>query len=376
MRATVLRRFLWPSLLLALCPATVSGQQPGITTGGIHPRPIFVRGQVELADGQRLPQKASIELVCQGQAQPQGQTDADGKFNLPLGHARFQGGADASVGTPAAGSGFGGALSGQAQVDGMSVMSLMGCFLRAVLPGYKSEVADLSRVRAGESPDVGVLRLHKIAGGGDSTVSVTSLSAPKTARQALERARQQAARQRYAEAEKELRGAVQLYPKFAEAWQELGAMLEAQKRPAEARRAYLEAAAADERYVKPHLSLARMAAAARDWQETLERSASALKLNPYEFPHAYYYRAVAWYNLDDLDKALESAREAVRLDEAHELPLAEQLLGVIFMARGDYAAAAGHLRNYLRYAPQGANTKAAQVMLAEAEAKLAQSGKP
>lgn len=152
-------------------------------------------------------------------------------------------------------------------------------------------------------------------------------------------------------------------------------MLEAQKRLAEARKAYLEAAAADERYGKSHLSLARLAAAARNWQETLDHSAAALKLNPLAFPHAYYYSAVAWYNLDDLDKALENAREAVRLDVTHEVPLAEQLLGVIFLAKGDYAAAAEHLRNYLRHAPQGANTKATQSILAEAEAKLAQSRK-
>lgn len=217
MRVMVPRLAIWPSSLLALWPALVLSQQPGITTGGMNPRPIFVRGQVILADGQRLPQKASIELVCQGQAQPQGQTDADGKFNLPLGHARFQGSSDASVASPAVGSGFGGALSGQAQIDGMSVMSLMGCFLRASLPGYKSETADLSRVRIGDNPDVGVIRLHKIAGGVEATVSLASLSAPKNARQAFERGREQAARRNYAEAEKELKRAIQLYPKFAEA---------------------------------------------------------------------------------------------------------------------------------------------------------------
>jgi tetratricopeptide (TPR) repeat protein len=157
--------------------------------------------------------------------------------------------------------GFGGALSGQNQVDGMSVMSLMGCTLRAVLQGYRSESVDLGRVRLGDSPVTGTIILHRLAGVQGVSVSATGLSAPRNARNALEKARQHTANGQLADAEKEFNAAVRLHPKYAEAWQELGSV--------------------------------------KNWQDTLDRCAALLRLNPYEYPQAYYYQAAAHYNLEN-----------------------------------------------------------------------------
>jgi len=237
---------------LASCAlgCSVWAQQRGsITTGGPSQRPIFLTGNVRLADGQLPPERPAIEVVCQGQAQPQGKADAKGNFNVQLGLNRFQGASDASVNSSAADTGFGGQLSGQTQVDGMSVMTLMGCSLRAALQGYRSESLDLSRVRLGESPVVGTIILHKLADVQGVTVSATGLNAPRNARNALERAREHLARGRPADAEKELATALKLHPKYAEAWHDLGSALEAQKRLPEARKAYLGAVASDGKFV-------------------------------------------------------------------------------------------------------------------------------
>jgi len=364
--------------LAVACVLPVSmalAQAGGITTGGASGRPIYVSGMVVMEDGSPPPAKTELEMLCQGQGQPQGKTDAKGAFHIQLGLERYQGQHDAAIGSPAVAAGFGGALKGQAQVDGMSVMSLIGCSLRAVLPGYRSELADLSRVHLGDTTNVGSIVLHPLADTGASSAGMAGLAAPKDARSAFDKAWEHAARQKFADAEKELRKAVRLYPKFAEAWQELGSVLQLQKKNAEARQAYLEAAACDAQYARPYLSLARLSAIEQNWRDVLQNSGLYLKLAQAAAPQAYYYSAVAHYNLNDMDKALDHAGKAVSLDSNHTVPLAEQLLGVICMDKGDFKLAAEHLRNYLRYAPPGTNVDAVKALLAEAEKQLAAAGK-
>jgi len=359
----------------ALLAIAVQAQQGGITTGGSSQRPIYVSGKVLLSDGQPPPQPIDIELVCQTQVQPQGKTDSKGGFNLQLGANRFEGFGDAAVTSSAMDTGFGGALRGQNQVDGMSVMSLVGCFLQAALKGYRSDKVDLSRVRLGDTSNVGTIVLRSLASIEGVTVSSTSLSAPREAQRAAERGRERISRQQFAEAEKELNKAVQIYPQYAEAWQDLGDVLQAQGRAAEARKAYSESLACDAKFVKPYLSLARLAAVEQKWQEVLERTGALLQLNPYEYPQAYYYSAVANYNLKAYDKAFDQVEQAVKLDPTHTVPLAEQLLGVLFSMKGDYRAAAEQFRNYLQHVPPTADVSAVKAMLAEVEKRLAPSGK-
>jgi tetratricopeptide (TPR) repeat protein len=369
-----LSRVLTLFLVCSLLACAALAQPGGITTGGVSQRPIFISGKVALDDGQLPPEKAEIDLVCQGQAQPQGKTDSKGGFGFELGANRFQWASDASVGSAAAGVGFGGALSGQAQLDGASVKSLMGCFLRAVLQGYRSESLDLSRVRLGDSPNVGTIILHKLADVQGVTVSATSLSAPKDAKKAVEKARKYMAKQQFEDAEKELNKAVQLHPKYAEAWQELGVALQAQKKTAEARKAYLESIASDAKFVKPYLNLARLSAVEKKWQDVLDKSDTLLRLDPYEYPQAYHYSAVAYYSLGNYDKAFDSAQRAVKVDSNHTMPLAEQFLGMMYSMRGDHKAAAEQFRNYLQHVPPTANVDEVKALLAEAEKRMAQSG--
>jgi Flp pilus assembly protein TadD len=333
---------------------------------------VIVNGTVVLEDGRKIGEKAQIELVCQGQAQPQGKTEADGSFSVELGRNSFLSGSDASVQSL---SGPKGALSGQTQVPGGSLMWLMGCTLRASLKGYRSEMADLSRARGGEPVNLGPIVLHKLDDGREASVSATSLSAPKGARQALEKGRDLIAKQQLAEAAKELNKAVRLHPKYAEAWDELGNVLQSQKMNADARKAYMEAVASDARYPKPYLDMARLSATEANWKDALEQTAALLRLEPQGNPQAYYYSAVAHYNLDQYDQAAESAQQAIKLDTAHTVPLAEQLLGVLYSMKGDYKSAAEQFRNYLQHAPPNANVAAAKARLADAERRAAEAEK-
>ena len=345
-----------------------------VTGAALAQGAVFVRGNVLLADGQPPPDKVEIELVCQAQVQPQGKTDSKGGFVLELGADRSQGSGSASASKPP-GAALGGALSGQSQAPGGSVMSLMGCSLRGALRGYVSESADLSRVRAGDTNDVGTIILRPLADAPGGTVSVTSLNAPTDARKAFRNAQEHVAARRPAQAEKELAKAVQFYPQYAEAWQELGSVLLTLNRPAEARKAFLQSIASDAIFARPYLSLTRLSAVEKNWEDVVEKAGALLKLNSQESAQAFYYRAVAHYNLDHNDKAFDDAQQAVELDTAHTVPLAEQLLGVLFSMRGDHKAAAEQYRNYIQHVPATTNVTAVKALLAEAESRAAQGGR-
>jgi tetratricopeptide (TPR) repeat protein len=358
---------------------TAWAQPGGISTGGNSQRPINFHGRVALADGRALPEKARIELVCQAQHQFQGRTDLKGGFNIQLGLDRYQGASDASISSPAAGTGFGGQLStGRTinQVDGMSIVALIGCNLEASLPGYRSDIYDVSRVRVGDvNTDVGTLFLHELTRSPETVVSATSMAVPKDARRALDKAREEIANSQPAEAEKELGIAVQAYPKYAEAWQELGSLLQSRNKNADARRAYLKSKEADPKFPKPYLSLARLSTTEHKWQDALDNSAALLNLSPSDYPEGYYYHAAACYNLGDYDKAFTSAQQAVRLDAVHATPLAEELLGLLYSKKGDYKSAAEQYRRYLEHVPAATNVDAVKALLAEAETRAARNAR-
>jgi tetratricopeptide (TPR) repeat protein len=350
-----------------------------MNTGGSTQRPINVSGKFAMEDGAPPPRKIDIKILCPPNEQMQGKTDLKGDFNLELGLGRFQGASDASMSTPASKTGFGGQLSvGRTinQVDGMSIIALMGCFLRADMPGYQSDQYDLGKLRAGDvNTNVGTLFLHPLGSSAAPPASATGLSAPKDAQKYLTKARDAVFKRQYAEAEAELNRAVRAYPKYADAWNDLGGVLEAEHRNAEARKAYRESIASDAKYAEPYLNLARLSDTEKNWKDAAEMAASVVKLNPTGYPEGYYYKAVAEYNLGDYGEALNSAQQAVKLDITHKLPLAEQLLGVVYSMRGDYKSAAEEYRNYLLHAPLGANVEPAKERLAEAEKQLGAGGK-
>jgi tetratricopeptide (TPR) repeat protein len=349
-----------------------------MNTGGSTQRPINVSGKIAMEDGTPPREKVNIEVLCPPNAQMQGKTDSKGAFNLELGLGRFQGAVDASMTTQASKAGFGGQLSvGRTvnQVDGMSIVALMGCFLRGALPGYESDQYDLGRLRAGDvNTNAGTLFLHPLAGSPATVVSATSLSAPKDAQKSLAKARDYMVKGQFAEAEAELNKATQSYPKYAEAWNDLGGILQSEHKNAEARKAFLESIASDAKLPQPYLSLARLAATEQNWREAADTSASLAKLSPSAYPQGYYYNAVAEYNLANYDKALESAQQAVKLDPNHAVPLAEELLGVLYSMRSDFKSAAEQYRNYLQHAPPNTNLDAVKTRLAEAEKQIAANG--
>ena len=339
-------------------------------------RPIFISGKVMMADGTAPTESITIEKICNGTPRPVAYTSSKGRFSFQLGNtqgilsdASTSGAADSTFGDP---SGFGSPQRGlgNSRTGGSSERDLMGCELRASMPGFRSETVNLSGHRMFDNPDVGTIVLRRIGNVEGTTISATSLQAPKDARKAFEKGRELLKKNKTEEAEKEFQRAVEEYPKYATAWYELGHLQALRKDEADARKSYEQSIAADAKYVNPYLELALIAAHGNNWQDTAEITARVIRLNAIDFPVAYFYNSVANYNLKNLDAAEKSAREAQKLDPQHRFPKVDQILGVILVDKKDFTGAAEQMRSYLKFAPTAKDADQVRSQLMQLE-KLA-----
>jgi len=144
-----------------------------------------------------------------------------------------------------------------------------------------------------------------------TTISATSLNAPKDAKKAYEKGREAIKNKKLDQARTQLEKAVAIYPKYASAWYELGTVYERDKQIEAARKAYGESLAADSKYVSPYLRLASLSVMEQKWKDVVDSTNRLIKLNPLDFPAAYFFNSVANYNLENLDAAEKSARETL-----------------------------------------------------------------
>jgi Tfp pilus assembly protein PilF len=326
-----------------------SSRAPSTRTPGsadVNTRPVFVSGKVMLQGGGALPEPVPIERVCNGTVRREGYADTKGQFEFQLGlNLTFQ---DASENdsriTPAS-------QSRSVTNNGLRSLELNGCELRAVLAGYQSSTVIL-RAIGGDTWEypVGTIFLKRIGNAPGTTISVTSMAAPKDAMHAFEKA-QKIKAEKPVEAEKELNKAVKIYPQFAAAWTLLGDLHREHNDFDTARTDYAQAIAADSQFVNPAYGLAMIAAQEKKWDEAIRLTEQVIKLNAAAYPLAYFLNAAANYNLQKFAPAEESARKFKTLDTQHSHPDVCLLLSYVLSARQDYAGAAREIRDYLAIAP-------------------------
>jgi len=347
-------------------------QEPTITE---MPRPIYLSGRVMMDDGTPPPDRVVIQRVCNGIARPEGYTDAKGRFSFEVGrNSRFF--PDASIGTDydpfdtAARRSM--SAPGQTPQGFGSDGRLNGCELMAVLPGFRSDAIILTGRHALDNPEVGTIVLHRIGGVEGTVVSLTSLEAPKDARKAFEKGLEANRHRKWPKAQTELEKAVAVYPKYAAAWYELGYSLQHQKQIEAARKAYARSLEADPKYIKPYLQLAYLDAGEKKWQEVAATTDRMVRLNPIDFPQAYFLNSIANLNLHNPAAAEKSAREALRRDPGHRYPQIEQILGLALANQGDLAGAIEHIEAYLQLAPDASNADLAKQQLESMRQRVAQ----
>jgi hypothetical protein len=353
-------------------PPGTAGQPNGTAAGSLGGG-IYVSGNVMLDDGTPPPDPVTIERVCGGSPRAQAYTDQKGRFSFQIGQTSgimqdaseegsgLPGGASRPVTSIANGPGA------QPPLPGEPDKRLDNRDLRAVLSGFRSDTVGLEGRRLLDDPNVGTIVLHRLANVEGSAVSVTSLQAPKEARQAYNKALQDLRKNKLPEAAKELHKAVDIYPNYAAAWYELG-RIEAQNQDnQQARKSFAHAVAADAKFISPYAQLAELEAKAEDWAELAGTTGKLLKLDAVDYPMAYFYNATANLNLGRIEEAEKSARAGEKLDAAHRFPKLEQVLAMILAREKDYTGAAAHLRSYLLLAPDAEDAARMKKQLAELE---------
>lgn len=351
--------------------ANTRNNWPGTQQG--MARPIFISGRVVTDDGSPVDSEVRIERVCGSQVHLEAHVDSKGRFSFQLGgNSVFD--TDASTqnsysGSPysssaATSSGLAGSGMGY---PGAGINGLAGCIIRATFPGYHSDEVELANRHSLDSPDVGTIVLHHVGKVEGTTMSVTTLAAPKPAKKAYEKSSQLAQKGKLDEAVDRLTEATSIYPQYAIAWEALGELQQREGHLEAAETAFQSAIKADSHYVSPYQELAFLYGRQQKWQESADASERAISLNPVEFPAAFWYNAVANYNLKRAAQVQKSLEALIKLDTQHRFKQADKLLAQALMDQSKPQEAAAHLRTYLALSPEAPDAAALQQVLARIE---------
>jgi tetratricopeptide (TPR) repeat protein len=346
------------------------------------PSGIFVSGKVVLDDGTELTEPAIIQTICRGRRHSETYSDVHGGFSFRFGDP-----------TQSAVASISDASSSNANRTGtQSAADMQDCQLQAELAGFSSQAVELnSRLGMMNNIDVGRVPLHRLAHVDGTSISVTSALAPSAAKKAFEKGLEQEKKSKWDDAQKSFEKAVQIYPRYATAWYQLGRLQlrnqllnQSQSQlpnqlpndgAQSAKHSFEQSVAADPKYVNPYDGLAQLAMLAHDWHNVIDITSKLVSLNPVNFPDAYYDNAVANYNLKNFDDAEKSALQGVRVDEAHQIPKLQYLLAVILLQKQNYQAASEHMQLFLSLAKQQEEIELAKKGLAEIQ-RVSASAQP
>jgi hypothetical protein len=338
---------------------------------------MFLLGRVATDDGTPVPHDVLVERVCNARVRQQVYATSRGDFSMELG-SMTDSYLDAS--------GDRSPQYGQASRvpgTGISRLELTNCELRATVSGFHSSVlslVDLTPVSS--SMDVGAIVVHRAAKIEGMTLSATPYKAPKDARRAYEKGLDAVRNGKLANARKYFEQAVEIYPRYANAWFQLGTVLQKEKQNDPARTAYIQATTIDTKFLPPYLSLALMAYEAENWTEVLKLTGHIMDLDPLNqvavtgyildldalnYAEAYFYNSVANYKLNKIEDAEKSALKAEHLDLRTRFPQVHLLLAEIFARKNNYATAILEIQTYLELAPHAKNADQVRERLAKLE---------
>lgn len=294
--------------------------------------PVILMGKVTMEDGSPPPFTVSIQRIC---------SDRQGDVPGPLTNKK-------------------GEWVWRMEIDAFSSRA---CVFGASHPGYTSSTIDASNLNL-NSHDT-TLKVPTIVLVGATAdpynIHASGDNMPGRAKGPFDKAMKAIDSHNFEEAIRQLEAAVAAAPKFAEGWHALGVVNDRLEKTSEARAAYTHAIEADPKLLTAYVTLARLCIRTKDWQCAATTADSMLKVDTKRtYPEIYLHKAVAQYELKDLEGAEASAQEAIRLDSKHKKPRAEYVLGRILEARGDPGGAREHMSKYLELEPAAPDAEQVQ----------------
>jgi tetratricopeptide (TPR) repeat protein len=334
-------------------------------------RPLFVTGNVAAQDGAPLPEAAAIQINCPGWNHTFGYTDSKGSFALHLDRN-----SPSNVGRTTDVTDTDSALS-SGNVSA-KVFGWRDCQLKAVLPGFRSQVVELApHIMSDSRAEVGNIVVRRTGEVQGLTISATTAAAPSQAKKDFEKGLSLEKKSDWVGAQEKFQSAVALYPKYAVAWVELGRMQGMLNRDDEAKQSLQKALDADTRFLPAFQELAEIAAKQMQWQELAEVSEKALQLAPPNPSRLWLFNAVANLQVNNLDAAQASAAHGLQVDTEGRYPKLEYVLGLVLAQKRQYHEAIPHIRNFLKAAPNSPDAANAQRQLKKLESlEAAATGAP
>jgi tetratricopeptide (TPR) repeat protein len=340
-------------------------------------RVMFLRGQVVIGDGSTIPHDVLVERVCNQRVLQQVYAGPRGDFSMQLG-SRTDVVVDAS--------GDGSPLDGTNRNDvnlGIPRRQLQTCELRTSASGFRPSTVTLMDLTVSSSNvDLGRILIERAVKVESTTVNAADYRAPKEARKAYERGMSAAKDGKSADAERYFEKAVELYPKYSRAWYELGVERLNGKDKDGAKAAFTQATQADAKYMAPYLSLASMAYAVMDWPEVVRLTEHIIELDPMNHSNvtgyvldldplnsteAYFYNAMANFQLGHIKEAEKSAIKAEHVDLRTAFPQLHLLMAEIYAEKKNYAGAISELETYIELVPGAKDVAPLQERLAKLE---------
>jgi Tfp pilus assembly protein PilF len=331
---------------MEISPASV----PGHSFGAVGSQNAWITGKVAVEGGSTPPARVNVVLRCGSQEQARVWSNSKGEFTIMLGDLNQPADSEASRKRP---------------TIAQAAPTLDGCEIFADSSEYISPALKLFGHTAQEISQVGTLVLTPRSSTDGASVSVTTLAAPDKAKSAFAKGQQQARKRRWAAACDYFRKAIQVYPKYALAWLELGRAEVEQNDLVDAQQSFQQAATQDSRLMAAYSESARVALQQQQWKELADSTQRLIELSPNASADAWFLNSAANFNLGDEERAEKSATRGLNLDEKHRVPQLEYLYAMIMARRGAYSAAVQHLQTYLRLSPKATDASAASSRLEE-----------
>jgi tetratricopeptide (TPR) repeat protein len=349
-------------------PATTPAPTTSNTTTN-DLRPIFLSGKVMTDDGSPLPSNVNIQSVCNGTQRTRAHAGPNGDFGFQWNGSPIGIFEDASEGGH--GMGMSSANSGSSGAGGsLSRMTdpLANCELQAQVSGYTSVRVSLIDRRGQETYDVGTITIHRMSGDEGRVVSALALRAPKDAKKNFDKGTELARANKTEDAATAFRKAVASYPQYADAWLGLGRAEKLLGSREEARTDFQKAIDLDDKLVGPWQEMGYMASDQMKWEEAARYLDHAVRLDPMDSPKAWYFSAMANFNLGRYEVAERNVRAELKLEPKN--PHGEYLLGLVLIARKDLQGGADALRNYIGLWPNGDDVESAKKQLSRVESQI------
>ena len=328
----------------ASVPGSSVGSDPGQTT--------WISGKLAVAGGSAAPDAVNVVLRCAGEERARVTSNVKGDFSIMLGR---------------------GAEHERQAITADWGSGMQGCEIDIDSAEYASKPVPLFKAGPEQITDVGTIVLHPHAGTSVETVSVTTLAAPDKAKSNFAKGKEQEKKGKWAAACDYFRRAIQVYPRYAVAWLELGRAQAKQKNFTEARQSFYEATSKDSHLLAGYAELANLALRQQQWKELAGVTQELLRLSPDSSADAWFLNSAANFNLGDVPTAETSAERGLRIDSHRQIPQLEFLYAMILARKGALESAVAHLETYLQLAPNASDSGTAAARLQELKKALNES---